>query len=83
MKVTLELWGECPDCGGEVRGISWRTVRVNRKTLSVPGRGIVVLRHPTCPDCGAGIGLPDLRWARLDADSAERVRAYRAQRWSA
>ncbi len=76
MTVTFLLRARCFLCGYQLRGVSVRKIRVNKRTLRTLGVGLgAVDRH--CPECGTP--APDrYTIAGLDPADAARVQERRA-----
>ena len=79
MNVTMRaVCDPCPNCGGELVGLSFLRVRVNLHSLA-SSRHLTM--WPTCPKLKGGCGytLPsdaEVEW-RLEPDDAAKVEAAR------
>lgn len=86
MIVALQTKVSCPSCGHKIRYVAVAGVRVNKRSLRVTGKQVVlaVLEDRECPGCGqevpAGVPLDREPYTLVPAD-AERVAAYRREKW--
>jgi len=77
MTVTLILSPAPCWCGYTTRGVAVQPVRVNKRSMVGLRDGLWVLPD-RCRECGAPLGDMRIPTMHLDAESAEKVVAYRA-----
>jgi hypothetical protein len=79
VNITILTAHTCPLCGHRSRGVMFRQVRVNRRSLRTVGVGIGAM-PPSCPECAGPLSYT-AEFVALDPASAAAVNAHRAARF--
>jgi endogenous inhibitor of DNA gyrase (YacG/DUF329 family) len=84
--VALEARVSCPSCGYKVRYVAVATVRVNRRSVRVTGKGHMIgaLEDWRCPGCREEVPRDrplDREPYTVAAEDAVKVAAYRKAKW--
>lgn len=78
MLVSVILEWACP-CGTTAKGVTVKTVRINKKSLRTAGQGIGFMPR-TCSECGEPLPGTLAAAPRLADSDLERVNAYRQRK---
>lgn len=84
LTVTLETSVTCPSCGHKIPGFLFTTVRVNRRSVRVTGKGRMLGAFEDCPGCREEIPRDrplEREPYRLSEEDAEKVAEYRKAKW--
>lgn len=81
MNLTLEARYGCLLCGCQLKSWSFPSgARVNKRSIRLHP-AFIMGAYGDCPECGTVTVEPLGVRFRLDPESAEKVREYRARRW--